>query len=131
MQTPKDVVVLSDSEGAQLLTERLTPKAGAVACYANVEDLIHGQSLASIAVLVVQAGPQPQGVLLATLGRMNVEYPAMQKVAVMKEAPSLPIARYMAACGVDLIWTGSQDESIDQLAAVVDRMYARTTWIVS
>lgn len=131
MQTPKDVVVLSDSEGVHLLTERLTPKAGSVAWYANVEDLIHAQSLSSIAVLVVHARPQPNGVLLATLGRMNVEYPAMQKVAVMEEAPSLSVARYMAACGVDLIWTGSQNESIDQLAAVVDRMYERTAWIVS
>lgn len=131
MQTPDDVVVLSNSERAAHLAARLRAKAGSVACYANVEDLIHTQPLSSIAVLIVDGRPQPNGVLLATLGRMNVEYPAMQMVAVLDEAPALPIARYMAACGVDLIWTGSQDESIDQLAAVVDRMYVRTAWIVS
>lgn len=131
MQTQNDVVVLSDSEGARLLAERLVPKTGPIAWYANMEELIHDKSLSSIGVLVVHAKPQPSGVLLAALGRMNVEYPAMQKVAVLDEAPSLPVAGFMAACGVNLIWPGSNDEGIDQLAAAVNRMHERTTWIVS
>ena len=92
---------------------------------------MHGQSLSSVAVLVIDTRPQPKGVLLAALGRMNVEYPAIQKIAVLDGPPSLPVASYLTSCGVDLVWSGSGEENLDKLATVVDRTYARTKWIVN
>lgn len=119
------VVLLSDSAAAPSLAAKLAPAT----CYSRVEDLVREQPLSSVAVLVLDAPNQPLGTLLVILGRMNVEYPSMQKVALMDGPPPLPIAEYLTACGVDLVWTGSGEERIEQLAAVVSRMHARTSWI--
>ena len=126
-----DVVVLSDSEAASALAACVSAPANAFTWYANVEDLMHARPLSSVAVLVVDIRPQPKGVLLAALGRMNLEYPAMQKIAVVAGPPPLPIASYLTACGVDLVWAGAGQESMDQLATVMNRTYARTKWIVN
>ncbi|HEX6558187.1 MAG TPA: hypothetical protein VF021_01970 [Longimicrobiales bacterium] len=125
MKRNQPTVLLSDSEAAALLAARLAPAT----CYSRVEDLVREQSLSSVTVLVVDSPRQPLGMLLVMLGRMNVEYPAMQKVALMDGPPPLPIAEYLTACGVDLVWTGSGEERIEQLAAVVGRMHERTSWM--
>ena len=126
-----NVVVLSEPEEASALAERLSAPAESITWYANVEDLMHAQPLSSVAVLVIDTRKQPKGVLLAALGRMNVEYPAMQKIAVLDGPPPLPVASYLTACGVNLFWAGSGEGNLDQLATVVDRTYARTKWIVN
>ncbi|MEJ2187331.1 MAG: hypothetical protein P8Z36_15575, partial [Gemmatimonadota bacterium] len=77
---------------------------------------------------VLHCRPLPKGVLLAALGRMHVEYPGMQKVAVMDSPPPLPIAEYLTACGVDLIWTQKGDGDVGHLGEVLERMYERTRW---
>ena len=82
------------------------------------------EPLSAVAVLVLDTRPRLKGVLLALLGKMNLEYPAMQKIAVMKAAPPLPIVNYLTACGVTVVWPQAGD-SMDQLATVVDRTYAR------
>lgn len=113
------------------MAARLSPREGTVTWYANVEDLIHGQPLSSVAVLVLKTPSQPKGDLLVALGRMNLEYPAMQKVVVMEGPPPLPVASYLTACGVDIIWSGSGEENMENLATVVDRMRERRQWIAS
>lgn len=123
----RPVVLLSDTAAASTLAARLGPAT----CYSRVEDLVREQPLSSVGVLVVDSAQQPLGTLLVMFGRMNVEFPMMQKVALMDGPPPLPIAEYLTACGVDLVWTGSGDERIEQLAAVVSRMHERTSWLAS
>ncbi len=124
-QNDRPVVLLSDSAAAPTLAARLAPARW----YASVEELVRKQPLSSVSVLVVESPRQPRGTLLVMLGRINIEYPGMQKVAVMDGAPPLPIAEYLTACGVDLVWTGTGEERIEQLAAVVNRMHERTSWL--
>lgn len=123
------VVVLSEADDARAITARLQSSAGDVRWFANVEDLVQQQQLSSVSMLVFEAHAQPQGLLLVALGKMNLEYPAMQKVALLDEEPSLPVARYLTACGVDLICAPSDEERIDRLAVAVDRMQERTKWL--
>jgi hypothetical protein len=94
-----------------------------------MEELVRGQPLSSVEVLVVQTRQAPRGVLLVALGRMNEEYPTMQKVAVMDGPPPLPVAEYLTACGVDLVWAGTGEERIDEVASIVDRMRERMPWL--
>ena len=117
----------SESEVAPRIAKRLAPAAW----YASVADLVRGQSLSSVAVLVVHSPPLPRGILLVALGRMNLEYPAIQKVAVLDGLPSLLVAEYLTACGVDLVCAETREESIERLAAVVNRMHERTAWIAT
>jgi hypothetical protein len=126
--TNANVVVLSEDEAAMQLVSR-TSAATSVKRYANVKEMIAAQPLSSIAVLIIDA--QPKGVLLATLGRINVEYPAMQKIALMDAPPALPVASYLAACGVDLVWRRAGEDSTDKLAAVVDRTCERAKWLAN
>jgi hypothetical protein len=82
-------------------------------------------------VLVLHFRPIPKGILLATLGRMSIEYPAMQKVAVLDSRPPLLIAEYLTACGVKLLWDDAMGEGTDRLASVVNTLHERTRWIAS
>ena len=123
------VVLLSESEVGRSLAERLAPAPDRVPCYRSMEELVRGQPLSSVEVLVVQTRQAPRGVLLVALGRMNEEYPTMQKVAVMDGPPPLPVAEYLTACGVDLVWAGTGEERIDEVASIVDRMRERTPWL--
>ena len=125
------IVLLSDSEAAPSLAARLAPSGPPVSWYASIEDLVRGQPLSSIAVLVVQSRRLPRGTLLVTLGRLNLEYPGMQKVAVMDGPPPLVVAEYLTSCGVDLVWAGSGEERIDHLASVVDGLRKVTGWVLT
>ena len=133
MSTRKDgsTVLLSDAEGAPGLAARLAARTGPAAWYPSVAEMVRRQPLSSISVLVLHFRPLPKGILLATLGRMSVEYPGMEKVAVLDGPPPLPIAEYLTACGVRLLWDGTTEEGTDRLASIVDMLHERTRWIAS
>ncbi len=124
-------VLLSDAEEAPGMAARLADRTGPAAWYPSVAELVQRQPLSSISVLVLHFRPLPKGILLATLGRMSLEYPAMQKVALMDAPPPLPIAEYLTACGVTLLWDGATEEGADQLASVVNTLHEMTRWIAS
>jgi hypothetical protein len=84
-----------------------TTQQGSVLVISKVEDLKRAGPLSSVGRLVLQTPAQPRGDLLAALGRMNVEYPSLKKFAVMAGPPSLPVAVFLASCGVQMSWPGS------------------------
>jgi hypothetical protein len=127
----ESTVLLSDTEGASTLANHLYPDAEPTECYGSVAELLRQQPLSSIAILVLHFHPLPKGSVLATLGRMNVEYPAIQKVAVLEAPPPLPIAEYLTSCGVDILVDGTTEEIAGQLVEIVNRMRERTRWIAS
>ena len=59
------------------------------------------------------------------IGRLALEYPAMQMVAVTETPLSLLVKKYLTACKVGLIWTEPKGQDLDALASVVDRMHER------
>lgn len=124
-------VLLSDAEGAPGLAARLAASTGPAAWYSSLNEMVRRQPLSTISVLILHFRPLPKGILLATLGRMNLEYPAMQKVAVLDGEPPLPIAEYLTACGVSLFCDGATEDGTDRLASVVNRLHERTRWIAS
>ena len=107
----------------------LAARTGPAAWYSSLAEMMKRQPLSSVSVLILNFRPLPKGILLATLGRMSLEYPAIQKVAVLDGPPPLPIAEYLTACGVKLLWDGATEE--DQLASVVNTLHERTRWIAS
>jgi hypothetical protein len=127
----ESTVLLSDAEGTSFLAEHLGPDEEPAECYRSVAELLRRQPLSSVAVLVLHFRPRPKGSVLATLGRMNVEYPSIQKVAVLEAPPPLPIAEYLTSCGVDILVDGAAEEIAVQLVEIVNRMRERTRWIAS
>lgn len=125
------VVLLSKSEGQTAVAERLTRPGRKVACYDSMEELARTRPLSSIELLVVQWGDMPNGVLLAALGRLAVEHPGVAKVAVMDNPPPLPVASYLVACGVDLVWPGSAEAGADRLTLLAERIHEGTEWIAT
>ena len=132
MRTGKatQTVLLSEAEMAPELVARLTPETGPATWYPNVAELVRRQPLSSVSLLVLDFHGGPKGVQLATLGRMKVEYPGMQKVAVLHEELPLPVVEYLASCGVDLIWNGNES-GLERLASAVHRSRERIPWIAS
>jgi len=124
-------VLLADANEAPQLAAELERRTGPAAWYASVGELLTKRALSSVSVLVLRCHALPKGSLLATLGRMHVEYPGMQKVAVLDEAPPLPIAEYLTSCGVSLLWNGGSEEDAERLASVVSQLHERTRWIAS
>lgn len=124
------VVVSDQKEAAAALAAKVSHGSEEPACYSSVAELVRERPLSSISVLVLNFRPLPKGILLATLGRMSVEYPGMQKVAVLDEPLPLPIAEYLTSCGVGLLWNGSPDTG-DRLASTVDRLAECIPWIAS
>lgn len=124
-------VLLSDAKDAPQLAALLAERVAPATCYASVGEMVTSQPLSTISVLVLRWGSAPKGTLLATLGRMNVEFPGMQKVAVLDEAPPLPIAEFLTSCGVSLLWNNNSEEGAEKLASVVHQLHERTRWIAS
>ncbi len=129
-QEMEPVVLLSESEAAPSLAQRLASRGHPPVWYRSIQDLLRGQPLSSVSALVVLSRPLPRGILLAALGRMTLEYPAMQKVAVMEMPPPLPMAEYLTACGVDLVW-GTGEDTLKRLDAVMDSVHERAGWIAA
>lgn len=109
----------------------LATRTGSAACYSSLAEMMEQQPLSSVSVLILNFRPLPKGILLATLGRMSLEYPEIQKVALLDAPPPLPIAEYLTACGVKLLWDGAAEASADELASVVNTLHERTRWIAS
>lgn len=124
-------VLLWDANDAPTLAAILAARTGPATCYASVGEMVRNQRLSTISILVLRCGSVPKGTLLAALGRMNVEYPGIQKVAVLDEPPPLLIAEYLTSCGVSLLWNGNSDEGAERLASVVNQLHERTRWIAS
>lgn len=80
----------------------------------NVADLKRAVPLTSVAELVLKTPAQPKGDLLAAVGRMHVEYPALKTLAVMDGPPSLNVAVYLASCGVRMSWPGSAGDNQEE-----------------
>ncbi len=124
-------VLLSDAEEAPKLAAALAAGTGTAACYTSVGELLTKRPLSTVSVLVLRCHALPKGTLLATLGRMHVEYPGVQTVAVLDEPPPLPIAEYLTSCGVWLLWNGGSEEGAERLASVVHELHERTRWFAS
>ena len=124
-------VLLSEAKDAPQLVAELTARSGPATWYANVGEMLNERPFSSVSVLVLHGPTIPKGTLLATLGRMHVEYPEIQTVAVLDEEPPLPIAEYLASCGVSLLWNGNSEEGANRLASVVNQLHEKTRWIAS
>jgi hypothetical protein len=59
------------------------------------------------------------------IGRLAVEHPGVQKVAVTDAPLSLEVAGYLTACDVDLVAVETEGQDASQLASVVTRMNQR------
>ena len=121
-------VLLAGKRASPAFLDRLAREGGRVERFESMRELLRDRGLPEVAVLMIRAEPLPQGVPLALLAWMNLEYPSVQKVAVVAGPLPLPLARYLTACGVDLVWAQS-DGSLDEVIAVLDRMHARSGWI--
>jgi hypothetical protein len=131
IRTMSSTVLLSDAEAAPSLAADLAAVSGPAECYSSVAELVRRHPLSSISILVLYFQALPKGILLAILGRMHVEYPGMQKVALMDEQPPLPIAEYLTECGVNLLWNATTPEGRQQLASVINNLHEGTPWIAS
>lgn len=124
-------MVLADAHEAPGLAALLAAETGGAACYGSVDELVRSRPLSSISILVLRAHGVPKGILLAALGRMAIEYPEIQKVVVLDAPPPLPIAEYLAACRVALVWNDTPEAEAHGLASLIHRLHERTPWIAS
>lgn len=99
----------------------------------SVAELARLSLLPSVAVLVLDTRPVPSGRLLAALGRLNLEHPGIEKVAVLSGDPPLEVVTYLTSCGVHILFEHTDDEGDPggPLATVVARLKERARWNAS
>lgn len=124
-------VLLSDSEAGDAIVSRLALHGCRVTRCLNLTELVDRLPFSSISVLIFHLARPPKGALLATIGRMGLEFPCIQKIAVVESPLPIVVVGYLTACGVELILTGSDEQKIDRLASAVNRMREQRTWCLA
>ena len=129
----RSTVLLSKREGRTALARTLGSPRDPARCVESVGDLVRRQPLNSVAVLVLDPGSIPAGILLADVGRLHVEHPGVQKLALLDEDPPLEVVTYLTSCGVDILRRGADEEADggERLAAVLDDLRERARWSAS
>ena len=67
----------------------------------------------------------------SSLGRMALEHPCMQMIAVLECNLPLVVAEFLTASGVKLNWTHPDDAGLDKVLSMVDRMAEWRGWCVA
>jgi hypothetical protein len=118
-------VMLSDSREGTSVAANLSRRSCRVASYTSLEQLLDEHPPGSIPVLIFHLHERPKGDLLVVIGRLAVEHPGIQKVAVTETPLPLEVAGYLTACDVDLVPMEPDGQDAVQLASVVTRMHER------
>jgi hypothetical protein len=123
------VALVGDAHLPPSLAARVAPRAARLQSYASVDELVREESLGGLRVLVIWTEGLPKGRLLPLLAQLNLERPWVQKIALLQLPPPLVIAEYLTYCGVELIWSGSVEERVEQLEVLINRGEERTRWL--
>lgn len=127
----RSTVLLSEEERQAALAAALQEGTEEPRCFSSLTELLGCEPLSSIGVFVLHSKPVPRGMILVTLGRLNLEYPGMQKVALLEGVPPLPVAEYLASCGVDILLEERSEDGPELLGASLDKLRERTRWVTS
>ena len=122
------IVVLSESVAGEALSRAIVERGMDAAWCRDLEELLRGHPLPSLSVLVMHLDPGRKGPLLLAVGRLAVEYPGLQKVAIVEDPLSLPVAVYLTACAVELVRARLDLSSLDGIASAVGQARERQAW---
>ena len=125
------VALVADPHVPPAVAARMAgPRAARLRSYPSVDELVQEQqSLGGLQVLVIWTQGVPKGRLLPLLARLNLERPWVQKIALLEVPPPLVVAEYLTYCGVEVIWTGSVEERVEQLNVLMNRNEERRRWL--
>jgi hypothetical protein len=123
------VALVGDAQLPPSAAARVTPPTARLLSYPSVEELVRERSLRGLQVLVIWTHGLPRGRLLPLLARLNLERPWVQKIALLELPPPLVVAEYLAQCGVEMIWAGSEEERVEQLETLINRSEERRRWL--
>lgn len=121
----REVVMLSDSRALPSVAKDLARRDVRVDCYTRLEDLFGEIDPGAIPVLVFHTQERPKGRVLEVIGRLAIEHPRVQMVAVSESPLSMEVAEYLAGRGVDVMEVESGVVDIDDLTRAVLRMQER------
>jgi len=129
----QETILLSEGTGGRERSATRGVSLGGARRVESVAELAEPSLLPSVAVLVLDSRPVPSGRLLAALGRLSVEYPGIQKVALLSADPPLAVATYLTSCGVHILLDRSDDEGDADglLASVIASLKERARWSTS
>ena len=123
------VALVADEHVPPSLRDRMVPRAARLISYPGVDELVKEECLGRLRVLVIWTEGVPRGRLLPLLARLNLERPWVQKIALLDGPPPLVVAEYLTYCGVEVIWTGTIEERLEQVNELVNRSKERTRWL--
>jgi len=118
-------IVLSDTGAQDPVAEDLARHDVRVACYTRSEDLFGENDPGAIPVLIFHMRERPKGRVLELIGRLAIEHPRVQMMAVSELPLSIEIAEYLAGRGVALLEIQPGLVEAGELTDVVRRMHER------
>lgn len=125
MQQQAEAVVLSDSPEEPSVAANLSCRDCQVEWYTSLEQLLAEHPPGSIPVLIFHLHDRPKGTLLVVIGKLAVEHPRIQKIAVTEAPLPLEVAGYLTACDVDLVALEPGARNANDLASMLTRTQER------
>lgn len=125
---PKHPTILVCECGGSALPEGLAGCRAPVLRYESLDRLFEDRDPDSVEILILHTRKGPSGVALAAITQLALEHPGMQKVAVLEDSPSIPMAKQLTACGFDLVQRDRESEEPLDLGLLIERMQERTAW---
>lgn len=123
-----EIVLLSSSAMAEVLLEAMVQRGLTATWCPDFREMVLRLPIPSLSVLVIDLEQERKGSLLAAVGRMALEYPRVQKVAILEHPPSLPVATYLTACAVELVRTRLDRASLEEIVFMVSEARERQAW---
>ena len=121
----RTAVMLSDAGLEPRLARDLARHDVRVDCYTRLEDLFGERDPGAIRVLIFHLRERPRGRVLEVIGRLAIEYPRVQMVAVSESPLSIEMAEFLAGRGVEVMEADPVVGGIDELRDVVAKMHER------
>jgi hypothetical protein len=121
----RTAVVLSETGLDPRMAKDLANHDVRVDCYRRVEDLFGERDPGGIPVLIFHLRERPKGRVLEVIGRMSIEHPRVQMVALSETPLTLEIAEFLAGRGVVVMEAAPGVVEAGDLTEAVTRMHER------
>ncbi len=125
---PNLIAILEGGPAENALAESLASEGLPIVRFSSPAELSQSDRLSSIAVLVFGVHKGRLGSLLIALSRLSVEYPGMQKLAIVEGELSVTLATYLITCSVKLLEIYLDASGSERIVRAARRILEQRTW---
>lgn len=125
------IIVLSESGAGEFLSHAMMQHGLDAAWCKSMGEMLRDHPPPTLSVFVIHIDRDRKGPLLVAAGWMALEHPQVQKIAIVGEPLTLPIATYLTACSVEVVRARLEPSEVEHVVSVVSQASQRRAWALS